>query len=130
MADKPRLSGEPDITSLLSRLLEVRGGRPGRTVNMTEAEVKWLCTKSREIFLQKRSQKVGILYLNTIYPLFEMTGCLTELVKFLWDLVGIATDSSGARSTSQNLRRYDKLFMEMIFLGGVRKLTIAPITFW
>merc|ERR1711881_614594 len=42
-----------DLNGLLSRLLEVRGGRPGRTVNMSESEVKTLCLKSREIFLQQ-----------------------------------------------------------------------------
>ena len=31
----------------------VRGTRPGKTVQMTEAEVRGLCLKSREIFLQQ-----------------------------------------------------------------------------
>jgi len=31
----------------------VRGGRPGRTVKMTEAEIRALCVKSREIFLNQ-----------------------------------------------------------------------------
>ena len=31
----------------------VRGGRPGRTVQMTEAEVRALCLRSREIFLSQ-----------------------------------------------------------------------------
>lgn len=31
----------------------VRGCRPGKTVQMTEAEVRGLCLKSREIFLQQ-----------------------------------------------------------------------------
>ena len=34
-------------------LLIVRGGRPGRTVQMTEAEIRALCLKSREIFLSQ-----------------------------------------------------------------------------
>jgi len=44
---------ELNVDSLISRLLEVRGTRPGRTVQMTEAEVRGLCLKSREIFLQQ-----------------------------------------------------------------------------
>lgn len=31
----------------------VRGCRPGKSVQMTEAEVRGLCLKSREIFLQQ-----------------------------------------------------------------------------
>ena len=31
----------------------VRGCRPGKTVHMTEAEVRGLCLKSREIFLSQ-----------------------------------------------------------------------------
>ncbi|KAA8583044.1 hypothetical protein FQN60_015590, partial [Etheostoma spectabile] len=42
---------ELNVDSLISRLLEVRGCRPGKVVQMTEAEVRGLCIKSREIFL-------------------------------------------------------------------------------
>nr|XP_008516075.1 PREDICTED: serine/threonine-protein phosphatase PP1-beta catalytic subunit [Equus przewalskii] len=38
---------------LITRLLEVRGCRPGKIVQMTEAEVRGLCIKSREIFLSQ-----------------------------------------------------------------------------
>ena len=31
----------------------VRGGRPGRTVQMSEVEIRALCLKSREIFLSQ-----------------------------------------------------------------------------
>ena len=34
-------------------LFLVRGSRPGKTVQMTEAEVRGLCLKSRELFLQQ-----------------------------------------------------------------------------
>merc|ERR1711913_165268 len=45
--------GEINIDNIIQRLLEVRGSRPGKTVQMTEAEVRGLCLKSREIFLQQ-----------------------------------------------------------------------------
>ncbi|KAK5876134.1 hypothetical protein CesoFtcFv8_027132 [Champsocephalus esox] len=45
--------GELDVDSLISRLLEVRGCRPGKIVQMSEAEVRGLCIKSREIFLSQ-----------------------------------------------------------------------------
>ena len=35
------------------RFCQVRGCRPGKSVQMTEAEVRGLCLKSREIFLQQ-----------------------------------------------------------------------------
>merc|ERR1712018_694859 len=45
--------GEINIDNIIQRLLEVRGSRPGKTVQMTEAEVRGLCLKSRELFLQQ-----------------------------------------------------------------------------
>ena len=36
-----------------AELLGVRGARPGRQVNLTEAEIRWLCTKGREVFTQQ-----------------------------------------------------------------------------
>ncbi len=44
------LSGSVVISFCFNFL--VRGTRPGKTVQMTEAEVRGLCLKSREIFLQ------------------------------------------------------------------------------
>uniref|UniRef100_A0A8C5H4K4 Serine/threonine-protein phosphatase n=1 Tax=Gouania willdenowi TaxID=441366 RepID=A0A8C5H4K4_GOUWI len=44
---------ELNVDSLISRLLEVRGCRPGKVVQMSEAEVRGLCIKSREIFLSQ-----------------------------------------------------------------------------
>ncbi|XP_010792409.1 serine/threonine-protein phosphatase PP1-beta catalytic subunit-like [Notothenia coriiceps] len=45
--------GELNVDSLISRLLEVRGCRPGKIVQMSESEVRGLCIKSREIFLSQ-----------------------------------------------------------------------------
>lgn len=42
-----------NVDEIITRLLEARGGRPGRTVNMSENEVRQLCTRSREIFLSQ-----------------------------------------------------------------------------
>nr|CAH7766843.1 unnamed protein product [Callosobruchus chinensis] len=44
---------ELNVDSLIQRLLEVRGSRPGKSVHMTETEVRALCLKSREVFLQQ-----------------------------------------------------------------------------
>lgn len=40
-----------DVDAVINKLLEVRGTRPGRQVNLTEAEIRGLVVKSREIFL-------------------------------------------------------------------------------
>jgi serine/threonine-protein phosphatase PP1 catalytic subunit len=44
---------EFDIDVVINKLLEVRGSRPGKNVQLTEAEIKGLIVKSREIFLSQ-----------------------------------------------------------------------------
>lgn len=47
MADQ----AEVDVDSIIDRLLEVRGSRPGKQVQLLETEIRFLCTKAREIFI-------------------------------------------------------------------------------
>lgn len=42
-----------ELTVYFSISQKVRGYRPGKSVQMTEQEVRGLCLKSREIFLQQ-----------------------------------------------------------------------------
>jgi hypothetical protein len=42
-----------DIDNVIERLLDVRGTRPGKQVNLTENEVRMLCIRSREIFMSQ-----------------------------------------------------------------------------
>jgi len=44
---------EIDINSIISKLLEVRGSKPGKQVNLTENEIKGLVIKCREIFINQ-----------------------------------------------------------------------------
>ena len=60
---------EVDLDSIIDRLLEVRGSRPGKQVQLLEAEIRYLCTKAREIFISQpilleleAPIKVGLLY--------------------------------------------------------------------
>lgn len=46
-------AGDIDVDAIISKLLEVRGSRPGRAVQLTEAEIRGLCIKSREIFISQ-----------------------------------------------------------------------------
>ena len=49
MADNDKLN----VDSIIARLLEVRGSRPGKNVQLAENEIRSLCLKSREIFLSQ-----------------------------------------------------------------------------
>eukprot|EP00397_Hematodinium_sp_SG-2012_P021641 GEMP01022368.1.p1 GENE.GEMP01022368.1~~GEMP01022368.1.p1 ORF type:complete len:304 (+),score=45.58 GEMP01022368.1:47-958(+) len=42
-----------ELESTIEKLLEVRGGKPGRLVQLVEAELRTLCTKCREVFLSQ-----------------------------------------------------------------------------
>jgi hypothetical protein len=42
-----------DLDSIIDRLLEVRGSRPGKQVQLLEQEIRVLCTKAREIFISQ-----------------------------------------------------------------------------
>lgn len=44
---------EVDLDSIIDRLLEVRGSRPGKQVQLLESEIRYLCTKAREIFISQ-----------------------------------------------------------------------------
>ncbi|EAN32633.1 Serine/threonine-protein phosphatase PP1-beta [Theileria parva strain Muguga] len=44
---------ELNLDSIIERLLEVRGNRPIKSVQLSEEEIKGLCHKSREIFLSQ-----------------------------------------------------------------------------
>lgn len=43
--------GDLDLENTIEKLLEVRGGKPGRLVQLTEGEIKSLCSRCREVFL-------------------------------------------------------------------------------
>ena len=44
---------ELDVDSILERLLEARGFVPGVKIQLTESEIRGLCLKSREIFMEQ-----------------------------------------------------------------------------
>jgi hypothetical protein len=46
-------SDEVDLDSIIDRLLEVRGTRPGKQVQLLQMELRYLCTKAREIFISQ-----------------------------------------------------------------------------
>jgi len=40
-----------NLDNIIDRLLEVRSNKPGKPVNLSENEIKELCYRSREIFI-------------------------------------------------------------------------------
>ena len=66
---------QPVLDDIINRLLEVRG-RPGKQVQLSESEIRQLCSASREIFLQQPNlldlqapiKICGITFFQ--YPLF------------------------------------------------------------
>ena len=42
-----------DVDAVIAKLLEVRGSKPGKQVNLPESEIHLLCVKSREIFMSQ-----------------------------------------------------------------------------
>jgi hypothetical protein len=48
-----KTSNEPDMNSIIKRLLEVRGSRRGKQVQLLEREIRYLCTKAKEVFISQ-----------------------------------------------------------------------------
>ncbi|KAJ2469581.1 type 1 serine/threonine-protein phosphatase catalytic subunit glc7 [Coemansia sp. RSA 2337] len=59
-----------NVDSIIQRLLEVRGSRPGKEVQLQEAEIHWLCVTAREIFINQPSlETISLLLAYKIkYP--------------------------------------------------------------
>ncbi|CAG2178951.1 unnamed protein product, partial [Oppiella nova] len=49
MADSDKL----DLDSIIQRLVDVKGSRPGKAVQLSETEIRSLCLKGREVFLSQ-----------------------------------------------------------------------------
>ena len=51
MVDRKTTQQEIDVDAIIEKLLSVRGSKPGKQVSLTEAEMRGLCIKSRELFI-------------------------------------------------------------------------------
>ena len=41
------------VDAMLTKLLEVRGKKPGKNINLSEDDLKYLCAQVREIFISQ-----------------------------------------------------------------------------
>lgn len=71
MADQ----NDVDLDSIIDRLLEVRGSRPGKQVQLLEAEIRHLCQKAREIFISQP------ILLELEAPIKVCCGCPTRYIR-------------------------------------------------
>ncbi len=44
---------ELDVDSIIAKLLEVKGNKTGKNVQLTEAEIRGLCMKAKDILLSQ-----------------------------------------------------------------------------
>lgn len=47
------LENNENVDEIIDALLSVRGARPGRQVNLSENQIRYLCTKTREILINQ-----------------------------------------------------------------------------
>ena len=45
--------GDFDIDRIIDKLLEVRGNKPGKQVNLSEKDIRGLCINARDIFIDQ-----------------------------------------------------------------------------
>jgi serine/threonine-protein phosphatase PP1 catalytic subunit len=62
------------LDDIIRRLLEVRTARPGKQVQLSEAEIRQLCTASREIFLSQPNllELEAPIKICGVYPLLHL----------------------------------------------------------
>lgn len=47
------MAADLDVNAIIDKLLSVRGARPGKLVNLSEAEIRGLCIRARDVFMQQ-----------------------------------------------------------------------------
>lgn len=83
-------SPDPDVDDIIARLLKVKDQKPGTRVHLAEAEIKYLCAKSREIFL---SQPALLEIEAPIKICGDVHGQYTDLLR-LFDYGGFPPESN------------------------------------
>ncbi|KAL5973475.1 hypothetical protein ACLOJK_030126 [Asimina triloba] len=67
------------LDDIINRLLEVRSGRPGKQVQLSESEIRQLCVSSKEIFLQQPNLLELEAPIKICDELLELTGLLSDI---------------------------------------------------
>jgi len=84
------MSESVDVDSIIQRLLEVRGSKSNKTVNLAENEIRYLCTKSREIF---SSQPILLELVAPIKIVGDIHGQYYDLLR-LFEYGGFPPDAN------------------------------------
>jgi serine/threonine-protein phosphatase PP1 catalytic subunit len=53
MATETPMNVDPNLDTIIEQLLRVRGARPGIQVPLAESDIKWLCNRAKDIFMQQ-----------------------------------------------------------------------------
>uniref|UniRef100_A0A673CPT8 Serine/threonine-protein phosphatase n=1 Tax=Sphaeramia orbicularis TaxID=375764 RepID=A0A673CPT8_9TELE len=108
MAEADKLN----IDSIIQRLLEVKGSRPGKNVQLTENEIRGLCLKSREIFL---SQPILLELEAPLKICGDVHGQYYDLLR-LFEYGGFPPESKQSLETICLLLAYKIKYPENFFL--------------
>ncbi|KAF7305602.1 Serine/threonine-protein phosphatase [Mycena chlorophos] len=81
---------EIDLDSVIDRLVEGRGNKPGRTVKLQEYEIQYLCTRSREIFM---SQPMLLELEAPIHVCGDIHGQFSDLLR-LFEYAGFPPEAN------------------------------------
>jgi Serine-threonine protein phosphatase N-terminal domain len=73
------------LDDIIRRLLEVRNGRPGKQAQLSEAEIKQLCTVSKEIFLSQPN----LLELEAPIKICGISTKPSSNFSIIWDCITI-----------------------------------------
>ena len=74
------------LDDIIDRLLEVRAGRPGKQVQLTEQEIRQLCLTAKEIFMSQPNLlelEAPIKICGTV-PVLALTDCPRWITCLLW----------------------------------------------
>ena len=65
-----------NVDSIIARLLEVRGSRPGKAVQLTEAEIRGLCLK---VIFELEKNGIVIVKHEVVMYLIVIINCITDV---------------------------------------------------
>ena len=79
-----KISNELDMNFIIDRLLEARDSRPGKQVQLLEREIRYLCTKAKEILISQPILLELKAPIKVISPTCSISNVLlADIIRFL-----------------------------------------------